>query len=827
MKNVLLLVLLLILFSCEKESDTHDPDQNSTEIIIKENVVTITEDNSQLISNDNQILNGIYILQFSGAIPEVAIGDVIVGEQEGGFLRRVAGISVDGNIMTLETIQATMEDVFDSAEFSFTSNISPESRTNNVVSETVHYNYIADGVNVSDFGLVFDFSNTTIYQDGPLIFKITDGTATFNPNFTFDFDFEDGNLDYFQFRAENANLTINCGIQLATTETVNLFDGVTTLVDYDRYVTFFAGIVPVVVVINTKLEAKLTVDATAEITFTSGFINESIVDIGATYSDGNWEGIYQATNLFEPKPLDATNTISLNQELVITPKVSAQIYSVLGPYVSPEMTENFTIAKNPNDDWDAELKAGVHPKIGVEVDIFGNSLLDFYLDISPIEEVVYESPKTIEIISGNEQTGQQGQQLELPLKVKVLDNLDFARSDVPVYFTANPADGTASEVMVMTDDDGFAEVTWTLGTINTTQGFSAKVKKANGDYIESIAEFTAEADEASLQLSGDLNFGNITTIDTNQQTLTLTNTTLDVVTVFSIDLPNGYSANWTSGAIASEGIQDVIITFSPLLEQAYDGTITVNNDLSDANNTIAVSGNGVSPLTLTGSLNYGDVMINTTSNRMFTIINNSNQNINISSIDLPTAFTQSWSGGSILAQDSQNVIVTFSPTEIQDYSGQLTVNNDAGATNNILPISANGTENMNALDMAGTWKTAYLTNNCSGPGTSSSYFNNRDLLFEVINASSGTVNIDSFLNASNNEVYAQNDYAFDGVNLTVNIQTTYTTTGGDNITRTFTFSGAYDEGLGIFSGDFTYDWNNASDGSFDKDCEGTLTLTKQ
>lgn len=717
MKKILILVFLsLFLITCDKNSDDQNPTQETPEeIIIKENVVTFTEDTTQLLSDDNQILNGEFVFQFNGNAPEIELGDVIVIEHEKGYLRRVANVIIEGNTITLETIQATMEDVFDNAQFSFSSNISPESRSSGLVSESVHYNYLAEGVSVSDVGLVFDFSNTNIYQDGPLSFKITDGTATFNPNFTFDFDFEDGNLEYFQFRADDASLTIDCGLQLATSGTVNLLNGEKTLVDYDRYVTFFAGIVPVVIVINTKLVAELNVNATAEISFSSGFINQSIVDVGATYSNGTWDGIFNTSNSFDPKPLDASNTISINQGLVITPKISTQIYSILGPYVSPEMTENFNIAVNPNSgDWDAQLKTGLHPKIGVEAEIFGDNLLDFYLDITPLEEIVYSAPKTIEIVSGNEQTGQQGQELDEPLKVKVTDGLEFALSDVPVYFTVNASDGSVTEEVVQTDDDGFAQVNWTLGTINTSQGLVVKVKKANGDYIESVAEFTAEAEVASLELAGDLNFGDVATNDSAQLTLTINNITMESVNVSSLDLPNGFTANWNSGSIAGESSQEVIISFSPTQIQAYNGSIVVNNDLSEENNSIEVSGNGISPMTLTGNLNFGNVMVNTTSNRTFTIINNSSQVLNISSIDLPNAFTSNWNGGAIVGEGSQDVIITFSPTQIQDYSGTAIVNNDAGATNNTLSISANGTENTESdYDqlIIGTWLLTGATEN--------------------------------------------------------------------------------------------------------------------
>lgn len=838
MKKILSLILLsLFLLTCDKDDGNQEPDDGqSTEIEIKENVIAFTEDTSQLISDDNELLNGVYVLQFTGSVPEVTLGQIVVGEHGSGYLRRVSSFTVDGNTLTMQTIQATMEDVFENGQFSFQSSIGEDSRSSNTISQTTEYNYIAEGVEVDEFGLVFDFSNTTIYQDGPLIFKITDGTATFDPNFNFDFDFESGNLEYFQFRAENATLKIDCGLQLATTGSFDLFDGTTTLVDYDRIITFFVGFVPVVVVVNTKLEAKLNVNVAASIDFNTGFVNESIIDIGATYSDGNWNGIYNAANFFTPKPLDVNNTISINQGLTIIPKVSTQIYSVVGPYVTPEMTENFTIIENSNGDWNAELKTGVRPKIGVEVEVFGNSLLDFYVDISPVEQVVYESPKNIEIISGNEQMGSQGQELQEAIKVKVTDNLDLAMSDVPVYFDVNPNDGSVSEDMVLTDSDGFAEVLWTLGTLNETQGLNVRVKKGSSDFIESIGEFTATSESLSLVLTGDLEFGNVTTIDTDVRTLTITNESMEVVNVSLVELPDGFAADWYSGSIAAAGSQDVVITFSPSEIQTYNGVITVNNDLSDTNNTIATTGNGISPLDLSGTLNFGAVMVNTTLDRNFTIINNSNQSITVSSIDVPSNFSTNWSPGAILAASSQEVILTFSPTEIQDYSSQLTVNNNVGATNNMLSISANGTENTNAVDISGFWISDIELLDCAASGTSTdpacanhATFDGLQLEFvedltynfcESTSTSCGIVYNDGVY--TNTEVFIERSFNFDGINLFMEIRT-YSTSGFFFDTRTFNFNGVYDEVNQTFTGTYSHDtngglWNNLS--------SGNMTLTR-
>ena len=49
----------------------------------------------------------------------------------------------------------------------------------------------------------------------------------------------------------------------------------------------------------------------------------------------------------------------------------------------------------------------------------------------------------------------------------------------------------------------------------------------------------------------------------------------------------------------------------------------------------------------------------------------------ITSITYPEGFSGDWRGGAILAEESQKVKVTFSPTEVKDYTGMITITSDA------------------------------------------------------------------------------------------------------------------------------------------------------
>jgi len=131
------------------------------------------------------------------------------------------------------------------------------------------------------------------------------------------------------------------------------------------------------------------------------------------------------------------------------------------------------------------------------------------------------------------------------------------------------------------------------------------------------------------------------------------------------------------------------------------------------------------------------------------------------------------------------------------------------------------------LDLEGTWNTTYLTNECTN--IISTFFNNRELIFEPTNSITGNVNIDSFLNANQNESYTENTYNYneDTETLTISIKTSLLPSGGDTGVREFSFEGEYDSENNKFEGNFTY--YQKFDGfpsNLTKNCNGTISIYK-
>ncbi len=211
-----------------------------------------------------------------------------------------------------------------------------------------------------------------------------------------------------------------------------------------------------------------------------------------------------------------------------------------------------------------------------------------------------------------------------------------------------------------------------------------------------------------ISLSGSLSFGDVEVNTQTSSVLTISNDGNSSFTVSSIDLPEGFTADWTSGEVASNTAQSVKITFSPTETKTYSGIIEVHSDATNGTDTIEVSGTGIteseetSIISLSGSLNFEEVEVNTQASSVLTISNDGNSSFTVSNIDLPEGFTADWTSGEIASNSSQTVKITFSPTEAATYSGTIVVASDATSGTDTIAVSGTGTSinNSSALNVS-------------------------------------------------------------------------------------------------------------------------------
>jgi len=460
--------------------------------VLNDNVIFINDDQYvTLISTEAELEQGIYIFKYTGAIPEFPIDNIIVSNFNEGFLRKITYSNIVGNIVTLHTEQATIEDMLQEGDINLNLSWSDEEDTknSNIFLADSKVNYAADGVVQKGNGLTFDFSNTVIYQNELITFQISQGAVTFDPNFHFNVNVQNSDIQKISFGTDSADLNIDVNFNLNANASTQIVDFSKDLVSVSK--AFFIIEPPIVVVLEGKLVANLGVEVEADMNIDAGFTQNYLTTINTVYQNNAWQSSYEVVPTFTANPVEFSQNIKKKKKMSLVPEVSVKLYGIVGPYWSLELWEEFDLnTASPSLDWDASLKAGLTNNVGVKAEIFDITLFDFSFskDLKVINSC--NAPDTIIKISGDNQTALEGTQLPEPIVVKVTDTLNNALANVNVHFIKNNENGEETEEIVTTNNEGIAQYFWTLGNYNywtQVQKLEVIVYKANGNMIDSTS----------------------------------------------------------------------------------------------------------------------------------------------------------------------------------------------------------------------------------------------------------------------------------------------------------------------------------------------------
>jgi len=98
-----------------------------------------------------------------------------------------------------------------------------------------------------------------------------------------------------------------------------------------------------------------------------------------------------------------------------------------------------------------------------------------------------------------------------------------------------------------------------------------------------------------INVTGDLNFGQLTVGDAQTKVMTIANNGTGPLTVTGLSGPCGgsFTVSWASGTISAGSSQSVSVRFAPTAAQSCTGVVTVNGDQTSGTNTIAVIASAV------------------------------------------------------------------------------------------------------------------------------------------------------------------------------------------------------------------------------------------
>jgi len=126
---------------------------------------------------------------------------------------------------------------------------------------------------------------------------------------------------------------------------------------------------------------------------------------------------------------------------------------------------------------------------------------------------------------------------------------------------------------------------------------------------------------STISLSGDMNFGDVEVNQSATRTLTISNIGTADFNVSSMTNSNGFTSSY-SGIVTAGNSVGVTVTFSPISQQNYNGTIIINADNDNGNSQINCFGNGIDNNPI-GNLK---IINNTSYSRYFHIKKQSDQN---------------------------------------------------------------------------------------------------------------------------------------------------------------------------------------------------------
>jgi hypothetical protein len=218
----------------------------------------------------------------------------------------------------------------------------------------------------------------------------------------------------------------------------------------------------------------------------------------------------------------------------------------------------------------------------------------------------------------------------------------------------------------------------------TDSGFSQN-RKSGKDVI--IYGF-----ESIINLPASISFGDVPVGGTVQASLNIVNTGNAEFDVYSISCPDFLTCDNWSGRVIPGAPQTVTVTFSPTLETNYTGTITIDSDADQGNNTISVSGAGYIPrqiVNLSGDLSFSNVLQGAVRSSTMVISNAGNVAITVTNISLPTGFSGNCSG-ILVPNKIQIVTIKFEPTAARFYEGTVLVSSSASTVQGVLIASGAG-----------------------------------------------------------------------------------------------------------------------------------------
>lgn len=458
-------LLFLCIFSTCKKSNNKKGD----DIELKTNVKVIDSGKMVIDSNASDFKNGKFVFRNSGGQGTYSPNDIIVGAEGDGYIRRIVSVNEVGNTISFETTQGNLQDVFEKGAFEF----------------DVDMNNMLYGKRA---GFGYSTSNVNLYSNGGNKIDLINARVELDPNWHFNFEYESSGLKAFEFSTVNTNYQATADVKIEASSAFSLFDETDTLTKYTKRIIYWVPAGPIFVPIVTVLNMYIIADYSAGITGTMAADANlssaaSNIELGVKYLDKQWQGIYQINSNHSLNLSNINANIVAKFNYALRPQIAVKINGMISQNLTIGLNGEASKTFNQNNEWHNKLDGWLTAEVNAEASVLGYTLASYNKGWES-NHLVYQTPHSIQMVSGDNQSGVTGTPLAQPLKIKVVDSRGQGQKSVKVYFTPVTGNGTCIPTTVYTDVDGFASTIWTVGNLpGTPQYAEASVKMGDGTMI--------------------------------------------------------------------------------------------------------------------------------------------------------------------------------------------------------------------------------------------------------------------------------------------------------------------------------------------------------
>lgn len=350
---------------------------------IADNAVVVDSTILNLVSTNEELATGTLRFEVPAGqtAPTIEVGDVVVGVQSGGFLRRVQGMVTDGTQIVLTTTQAAMLDVVHAGSFDFTVDLSPPAGPSlEPGSGSPRITYMAPGVSLASdgFSLAFDFC--TVLTCPPLFKVETEGTFKFEPsvNATAKISLHGfppkPALDLFEATATGqltTDLTVLVGIAQEFKD-----KGEHEIVKYEVPFTYLVGPFPVHLSLQATLVLGYELNASLNANIKAGGRNTSSITVGSRFENGSWSDVWDSPSFWQPLPTEWIAGGEASVKVYIRPRIDAAFWKIAGPYIAVEPFLQGS-ASLTTGSCGLSLEAGTDANLGFQVTAFDTTFADY------------------------------------------------------------------------------------------------------------------------------------------------------------------------------------------------------------------------------------------------------------------------------------------------------------------------------------------------------------------------------------------------------------------------------------------------------------------